>query len=110
MESNPNSASPFFYSQVDALDEDILSVAQHLPVYDSVLEPGDVLFNPAFFWHQVHNLSDSIGVGYRWTDMKQAMRVSKTQTIITMTATNPSVWSLRHQKDFPTVVDQKTSD
>ena len=102
-------ASPFFYSQVDALATDDTNVAQHLPVYDAILNPGDVLFNPAFYWHQVRNLSDAIGVGYRWTSMRQALRISKVQSLITTTATNPSVWSLRHQTDFPTVVDQKTT-
>ncbi len=102
----PVHASPFFYSQVDA--RDIESCAKHLPAWKTTLEPGDVLFNPAFFWHQVQNLSPTIGVGYRWTSFKQALRVAPLQTMITLTATNPPVWTLRHQTDFPTVLDQHT--
>ena len=30
---------------------------KHMPVYKCVLEEGDVLFNPPFWWHRVHNLT-----------------------------------------------------
>ena len=31
-----------------------------------ILEPGDVLYNPPFFWHQARSIDTNIGVGFRW--------------------------------------------
>ena len=101
-------ASPFFFSPIDASCGETEELLRHIPVYEAILQPGDVLFNPAFFWHQVHNLASSVGVGYRWTSLRQAFRVAPLQSLITLTATNPPVWQLRHQLDLPTVIDQKT--
>lgn len=39
----------------------------YAPKYVSVLEPGDILINPTWNWHQVENLdADSIGIASRW--------------------------------------------
>ena len=99
-------ASPFFVSHVDAhqVEHEVVS---RLPVYEVELEPGDVLFNPAFFWHQVRNLSAGIGVGYRWTSLRQALRTTTAQSVITMTATNPSILKMRNQRDLSKLVDSR---
>lgn len=31
-----------------------------------ILEPGDVLYVPPFYWHSVESLDDSISVAYKW--------------------------------------------
>ncbi len=36
------------------------------PKYEVVLEPGDLLYSPQWWWHQVDNLGDSIGVAMRF--------------------------------------------
>ncbi len=63
-----------FYS-ASALDARMssLSLAQAgyplynlIPKYEAVLEPGDVLYSPQWWWHTVDNLSDSIGVALRF--------------------------------------------
>lgn len=38
--------------------------------YECVLEKGDILFVPAWMWHQVENLTDSFGVSYRFTNLR----------------------------------------
>ena len=41
------------------------------PKYEVILEPGDVLYNPAWWWHEVQNITEqSIGVATRWFDIK----------------------------------------
>ena len=99
-------ASPFFVSHVDAHQREH-EVVSRLPVYEVELDPGDVLFNPAFFWHQVRNLSAGIGVGYRWTSLRQALRTTRAQSVITMTATNPSILRMREQRDLSKLVDTR---
>ncbi len=37
-----------------------------IPKYEAVLEAGDVLYSPQWWWHTVDNLSDSIGVALRF--------------------------------------------
>jgi hypothetical protein len=39
----------------------------YCPVYTAVLEPGDVLFNPPYWWHSIKNLSETtVAVASRW--------------------------------------------
>lgn len=41
------------------------------PRYAAVLEPGDVLLNPPWWWHCIENLSESsVAVATRWADTK----------------------------------------
>jgi hypothetical protein len=40
---------------------------RYCPRYEVVLEPGDVLLNPPWWWHQVENLDDeTVGCASRW--------------------------------------------
>ncbi|MFT4536367.1 MAG: hypothetical protein ACI9P5_003743 [Saprospiraceae bacterium] len=39
---------------------------KYMDAYRVVLKPGDILYNPPYWWHTVVNHSNSIGVGYRW--------------------------------------------
>lgn len=55
------------------------------------LAPGDVLYNPPFFWHLARNLDTNIGIGFRWFDGRAMVNASKTQLLMTLTATNPSL-------------------
>jgi len=56
-----------------------------------ILEPGDILYNPPFFWHQVRSLDTNIGVGFRWFALDSILKVSPAQFLMTITASNPSV-------------------
>lgn len=51
------------------------SILRNIPKFEYVLEEGDVLFNPSWWWHCVENLSEyTIGVanrsdlGFKWYD------------------------------------------
>lgn len=60
--------------------------------YETTLEPGDVLWNPPFWWHDVVNLSPvSIGVSCRVTSLAQALRTSPLLTAARCLARNPNI-------------------
>jgi len=70
--------------------------------YSVHLKPGDVLWNPPFYWHAVKNLSDSIGVGYRWMSPFYSFKVSPLYMLLDCFATNPPIWKAYslYQKDI----------
>lgn len=59
--------------------------------YEVDLEPGDVLWFPAYYWHYVRNLSPSIGVAYKSLHLKNAVLKSKILTVLFFLRTHPSV-------------------
>jgi hypothetical protein len=51
----------------DEYDREQFPAFEYCPYYTVTLEPGDVLLNPPWWWHAVHNASPtSIGVATRW--------------------------------------------
>src|SRR5690606_4337605 len=38
--------------------------------YECILEKGDILFVPSWTWHEVENLTESLGVSYRFTSLR----------------------------------------
>ncbi len=58
--------------------------------YRVILEPGDVLYNPPFMWHAVRNLTDSIGVGFRWVNVWHSFKASPTYYLLDLMAYRPN--------------------
>ncbi len=56
------------------------------------LKPGDVFYNPPYWWHAVSNPTDSIGVGYRWLPPLHCYRMSPLYFFLDLCAVNPSLW------------------
>lgn len=51
----------------DDYDADFFPAFAYCPVFEVVLNPGDVVFNPAWWWHAVRNLTPTtVGVASRW--------------------------------------------
>jgi hypothetical protein len=65
---------------------------RYLDRLETVLEPGDVLFNPCYAWHTVKNETDSISVAYRWVSAPYAFRRNPLFMFMDMLARNPSIW------------------
>jgi hypothetical protein len=65
---------------------------EYIDGYEVNLKPGDVLWNPPFYWHAVKNMSDSIGVGYRWLPPLYSFKTSPFYMLLDMLATNPPIW------------------
>jgi hypothetical protein len=76
---NPTYESPYtLYKYIDGI-----SVS---------LQPGDVFWNPPFYWHTVKNVTDSIGVGYRWIDPMYAFKISPLYMFLDLFSRNPSLF------------------
>lgn len=81
--------TPRFQSDVDANDATKWPVAEAVPGWVADLEPGDILFIPAFAWHQVDSPEPTLAISHRWRKLKLAWRNSRTQTLLTATSTSP---------------------
>jgi lysine-specific demethylase 8 len=99
----PITRSPYFYSRFDPDSPDFKAfpAAKFLNAWECVLNPGDVLFNPPFWWHQVKNMSHSIGVGFRWFSPQDSLKASAAGTLMTLLSTTPPIWTAtKHRTDF----------
>ena len=74
----PITKSPYFYSDFNPDNPDYkkFPTARFLTTYECVLRPGDILYNPPLWWHQVKNLNHSIGVGFRWFNPLNSIKAS----------------------------------
>ena len=65
---------------------------KYIDGYSVSLQPGDILWNPPFYWHTVKNASDSIGVGYRWTDPFFSFTIAPLYMFLDLFAIHPPIW------------------
>lgn len=99
----PVTRTPYFHSMFDPESPNlkVFPNAKYLQAWECKLEAGDVLFNPASWWHQVTNLDDSIGVGFRWFSPADSFKMSFMQTLLTFTSANPPIWmATKNRTDF----------
>ena len=99
----PVTRTPYFHSMFDpdSPDFDVFRNAKYLQAWECELKAGDVLFNPPSWWHQVTNLDNSIGVGFRWFNPTDSFKMSFTQTLLTITSMNPPIWmATKNRTDF----------
>jgi hypothetical protein len=75
---------------------------KYIDGYSVHLKPGDILWNPPFYWHAVKNASDSIGVGYRWLSPFYSFKISFLYMFLDCFANNPPIWKAfrLYQKDI----------
>jgi len=81
---------PYFGSAA-TLHDPRLSTHPDVPIHDVHLLPGDVLLVPPFWWHQVDNPTESIGVAMRWHHPLQAFKQSTFMTLMTLTSRRPNI-------------------
>jgi hypothetical protein len=95
LESPVNRGPGVFGSEFDPSDPDFeaFPMCRYLDWYEVTLEPGDVLYNPPFYWHHVTNVTDNVSVGVRWYRFRDAMRAAPLQNLLSLIATNPTMWS-----------------
>jgi len=92
--------SPYFFSPLDLDSPNLRGVSG----WETILEPGDVLYNPPFYWHQVRNLTATIGVGFRYYAPGPIFRSSAALALLTVAARNPPIWTaVQEKKDFTRV-------
>jgi len=65
---------------------------EYIDGYKVHLKPGDVLYNPCYYWHSVQNIGDSIGVGYRWLNFGHNFGKHRLYTLLDLCVTKPPFW------------------
>lgn len=78
--------APHFKSPIEPFDH------PRVDVLEAVLGPGDVLFNPSFFWHEVRYRKPSISAGVRWVSPTSFLRGSPMMAFLMTLARNPPVF------------------
>ena len=110
----PANRSLYKYTGFRADDPDYerYPMTRHMDWYETVLEPGDVLYNPPYYWHHVSNPTQSIGVGCRWNNMRTSFDASHTLFTLELFNTNPNVFRgmLMAVNDFNTILAEGRVD
>jgi hypothetical protein len=96
----------------DEPDLERFPMAPYMDWYETVLEPGDVLYNPPYYWHHVSNPTSSIGVGVRWNNMRTAFQAAPALAGLELFNTSPNLFRgmLMAVKDFNTILAEARVD
>lgn len=65
---------------------------KYIDGYKALLKPGDILYNPPYWWHTVVNQSISIGVGYRWMPPIHCFFQHSVYFMLDLIVKNPPIW------------------
>lgn len=65
---------------------------QYIDRYEFTLNPGDVLWNPPYYWHSIQNPTDSIGISYKWWAPIYSFKSFPLYYFLELFATNPPIW------------------
>jgi hypothetical protein len=94
-----NGRSSWHVSQVgsaDTADYDAHPQFRQARAVESVVEPGDIVFVPNFFWHEVHSLdTPSISLSYWWDQRTVAETQAAIATLtefVSFYAAQPPTW------------------
>lgn len=81
-----NTSQQYCHSMIDFRDPDVerFPLYRYLPTWEVVLEPGDLLYVPPFWWHCVENLTDTTGVALWWPNIGPALRGHATLAWLTV--------------------------
>ncbi len=80
------------YNPFDPEHEHPYHLFQYIDRYYGKLNPGDILYNPPYWWHAVKSYGDNIGVGYRWLPLGFNFKHSPLYSFLDMCTTRPPVW------------------
>ena len=81
----------YFYSEVDPykFDDPKFSLIKHAQRHEVLVHAGDVLYFPSLVWHQVENVTDTIGVAYKFASIPSGFTSSKMLATCFFLATKP---------------------
>lgn len=100
----PSRTCLFAVSPHDAFEPKHNNPIHHLPRYDVVLEPGDALYNPPWWWHAIRNESEyTIGCANRYQSFPTALSVQPLFT--TLFFMHP----ISNYQDFSNIGDDRES-
>ncbi len=83
----------YFFTDANPAEPDQrqFPLLKHSQGREVLVHAGDVVWFPACCWHQVENVTDSIGVAYKFFDVPSALRASKMLTLSFFCATKPTL-------------------
>ena len=94
---NPvNDRTPLIKSKICLFSQNNLEEfpeKKYLNIYEAHLKPGDILFNPPLYWHNVVYKSASLSLGVRFIDPIRSFKASPMLCLILLSASNPSILS-----------------
>lgn len=81
----------YFYSEADpyVFDNPKFPLIKHAKKYEVLVHEGDVLYFPSLVWHQVENVTDTIGVAYKFASIPSGFTSSKMLATCFFLATKP---------------------
>lgn len=81
----------YFYSTADTnnTSDPKFPLLKHATPHEVILNEGDVMWFPSFVWHQVQNVTDSIGVAYKFFYLPSSWFSSKMMTTLFFLSTKP---------------------
>jgi lysine-specific demethylase 8 len=87
--------APYFRSSASFEEPDPLVDNRYgrYPGYECTLEPGDIMYNPPYYWHYVSNPTVSIGVSFKYQNPWASLRTAPWMFLMSMLATKPNVVS-----------------
>lgn len=93
----PVTREPCFHSAFDGMKEESKRKSEFFPYidyYEFELNPGDILLVPPYWWHQVKNEEEAVGLAVKWHNPVSFYKTSFTMTILTTFCVNPPLWKL----------------
>jgi hypothetical protein len=103
----PKSSSIAHFSRVNVDNPDLgrFPQFQHARPLECILEPGDILFIPIFWWHQVYSLNISVSISFwsspGWTNYlnPQAMRLCISSAALSIRRLKKRAMRIGHQTE-----------
>lgn len=65
---------------------------EYIDQYRTTLHPGDVLYNPPYWWHAIKNIGHTIGLGYRWLPLGHNFRHYPLNSALDLCTSRPPFW------------------
>ena len=94
-----NGRSSWHVSRVgsaDSVDIETHPLFQQARAFEALMDPGDILFIPNFYWHEVHSLdSPSISLSYWWDQRSLSeteAAIAKVTDFVAFYDQQPAVW------------------
>lgn len=105
---------PYFFTNAnpDFQEDEKYPFLKYAGKIEIIIEPGDILYVPPFYWHYVENITDSISVAYKFANVPLSLRVSKFFTLMFFMATKPSIFTsffVKRVKNKDYILDEKHS-
>lgn len=91
----------YFYTNADINNpnDPKYPLIPYVKKYDIVLDEGDVLWLPSFFWHHVENLTPTIGAAFKYQNVPESWKISKMMVLLNFMATKPTIiWSVIYNR------------